>query len=259
MVTTTVVLTRSTDHRRREVPVVGHRRPARPPDGEPPAPRHGDRPSPRGSPERQARMLARRLLRGGRRRRGRPWHDASRWPIRVEVARAGRRRRARPSRAARASCRCRGRARRPPSRARFCSSFATRVARRFEHLARRHAARRRRRRRRRRRSTSPGFTSMPAHTTGTLTAPTVALTVPLALIGAAPDREPHLGELVTSRHARVDHEAEHAVRAERRREQLAEHAVGVRAARRPRRRCRRAARARQRRAASNCRRGAAAR
>ena len=47
--------------------------------------------------------------------------------------------------------------------------------------------------------TSPGWTSAPAQTTGTLTEPSVALTVPLALIALAPDREVHLGERLARR------------------------------------------------------------
>ena len=49
----------------------------------------------------------------------------------------------------------------------------------------------RRRRRRRRRSRRPGCTSAPAQTTGMLTEPSVALTVPLALIARLQTGKPH--------------------------------------------------------------------
>ncbi len=71
---------------------------------------------------------------------------------------------------------------------------------------------------------------MPAQTTGTLTEPTVALTVPFAEIARLQTGKRISREILDVAHAGVDDEPEHAARLERRREQVAEHAVGVRRA-----------------------------
>ena len=77
---------------------------------------------------------------------------------------------------------------------------------------------------------SPGFTSVPAQTIGTFTEPTVAFTVPFELIARLQTGNCISVRSLTSRQPGVDDEAADAVRAERRREQVAEHAVCVRAA-----------------------------
>ena len=66
----------------------------------------------------------------------------------------------------------------------------------------------------------------PAQTTGTLTEPAVALTVPCALIAFDQTGKVHRGDVGDVAHARVDDQAGHAARARRHGKQLAEHAVG---------------------------------
>ena len=73
---------------------------------------------------------------------------------------------------------------------------------------------------------SPGLTSAPAQTTGMLTEPSVALTVPLARL-PGPDREAHARQRLHIAHAGIDDEAHDTVRREGCCEEIAEHAVGV--------------------------------
>ena len=56
-------------------------------------------------------------------------------------------------------------------------------------------------------TTSPGFTITPPSTTGTLTDPAVALTVPCALTCASPDGEPHRAQFGHVAHAAGGDEA----------------------------------------------------
>ena len=107
--------------------------------------------------------------------------------------------------------------------------------------------------------TSPGLTSAPAQTTGMLTEPSVAFTVPLALIARRKHRELHRGQVLHVAHAAVDDEALGAARAKAGRQQVAEEAVGRSRRCRRRRPRRRAESARPPRASSSCRRAAAAR
>ena len=74
--------------------------------------------------------------------------------------------------------------------------------------------------------TSPGRCCAPAQTTGTLTEPGVALTVPCALIAFDQTGKVHRGEVGDVANAGVDDQADDAVRARRLGQQLAEHAVG---------------------------------
>jgi hypothetical protein len=77
-------------------------------------------------------------------------------------------------------------------------------------------------------TTSPGCTSAPAQTTGTLTEPSVALTCPWNADRAAEHGEAHLVEVTLHvAHAAVDHQARAAARLERSGQQVAEEAVGV--------------------------------
>ena len=76
--------------------------------------------------------------------------------------------------------------------------------------------------------TSPGSIDAPAHTTGTLTLPSVSLTVPCADIALRPDRKAHLGEVAHVAHA-ASMTRPRTPRLQRAREQLAEVAgIGVR-------------------------------
>ncbi len=76
-------------------------------------------------------------------------------------------------------------------------------------------------------TTSPGSTLTPAQTTGMFTAPSVALTVPLAEIAPRPHRKTHVLELLHVAAAGVEDQALGAASLERRAEKIAEHAVGI--------------------------------
>ena len=163
----------------------------------------------------------------------------------------------RPSPAARASCTCRGRARRRPawraSRLRWPRAPRPRpppAARRAAGTTTTPSASAT--------ITSPGLTSAPAQTTGMFTEPSVAFTVPLALIALREHRELHLGQVLHVAHAAIDDQALGAAGPEAGRQQIAEEAVGVLGGAGRDHDVARAGSARRRHASSSCRPAAAA-
>ena len=135
-------------------------------------------------------------------------------------------------RACRACRRCRGRARPPASAARVFVLLRLARLRGFEH--RRDASRAARRTTPSSSATitSPGLTSAPAQTTGTLTEPSVSLTVPCAETAFDQTGKAHLRQVAHVAHAGIDDQPAHAARRERGGEQLAEIAVVARRGRR---------------------------